>query len=630
VIRVSVGGIDRHTLDSAGVTITRTYNERAKASLAFATGFTPTILQEIIIYANDGITAQFGGYIHEIDAGRLHNEGGLVHVVECVDWWAALDWTLVTGGYVGANINIASSNVGNPGTINTATAHNFTTGDVVLIQDHTGVPNTFYTVTVVDADTFTIPINIPGAAAVGYCARSMNLTLQRILSDLVVHFLNTPYAITLDAAQDVGPTGTHVGLQWKNKSASDVIRDLSALSGLATGAGWVASISPTKVLRMVNPNLGTPSAPYAITDASERNTRIKWKKSAGEYGSNIVLKCGSEKAAEVTQTVTLTAAHTSLGYLDVFAPSTPTGGVTCKLNSVSKTIGITGAEFIWTWNGGANLVGRVTVGSISPIPSIGDVFAITFTAQYPFYVSVDNLSSPKVTRFFEFGDITDPIAANVMLASLAAKHGVIPYEIEFDTVEHGFEPGQIISIVLTDLALNVTGFILEVQATGQEGRWVYTVKVNTGAVTGSALDTFRGFTASGGGGSTFSGGVNTSVVLTGSLSISLGGATEQAQTPNSGTYVRVVNAIPFVSPAAMSAVIRAELWGQSGVQVTARLRDIDTGVTVATSSGVTSTTPSLTTFYTTTALVAGRRYELQITSNNTGAEIYGIGSIQSL
>ncbi len=68
---------------------------------------------------------------------------------------------------VGPQVDIASSVTGNPGIVNTSTAHNLTTGDPVLIYDQTGITSGSYTVTVTDADTFTIPVAITGAGAVG-------------------------------------------------------------------------------------------------------------------------------------------------------------------------------------------------------------------------------------------------------------------------------------------------------------------------------------------------------------------------------------------------------------------------------------------------------------------------------
>jgi hypothetical protein len=457
--------------------------------------------------------------------------------------------------------------------------------------------------------------------------RAMAVSLKRVLSDLVVYFLSA-YGITLDAAQEDGPTGAHEGLQWRNKFASDVIRDLTSLSQLASGIGWVARISPTKALRMVNPTLATPTAPYAITDANERSHSIKWSKTAGEYGNRVYLKCGKDQTAEVTDTITITATHLAQLYVDVFAPSTPTGGVTAKVNGVARTIGGAGSALTWTWNGGFDGRGRVSPGTGGLL--LGDVLAVTFTAQYPFYVDGYAGGTPVVTRYYEYPDITDPIAANAMLTGILTKTSVIPQEIEFETLTHGFAPGQIMQIVLTDLALNTNGFITEVESKAQEGTWIYTVKVNTAAVNRTPLDTFRGFTASGGGShSTFTGGVNTSVVLTGAMQVPLGGSTSQSQAPASGSWMDVVNPTLFYAKVdIVGAIVRVSIRARNaGVTVTARLYDATAGAAVATGADVTTTAETFQTL--TASLLAGHRYVLQVKNNASGEGIFCYGTLES-
>lgn len=627
MIRVSVGGVDRKTLDSEGVTVTRTYNERATASVAFANGFTPASLQEITIYEYDGTTPMFGGVIHDIEAGRLGGEGPLVHVAECVDWWAYLDWALVNGGYIGPAINILSSVGGNPGTVNTASPHNFLTGDTVIVQDHPGFSGAATTVTRIDADTFTVPFSIPGGGALGRCYRAQVVNLKRVLSDLVTYYLST-YGITLDAAQEDGPTGTHLGLQWKNKFASDVIRDLTSLTELASGIGWVARISAAKALRMVNPTLATPTAPYSISDSNERAFKIKWSKSARDYGNRVVLKCGKDQTGQVTESITITAAMLTAGYVDVFAPSTPTGGVTCTVNGTPRTIGGAGSELIWSWNGGVDGRGRITAGTFAP--SVNDVLAVTFTAQFPFYVTKSTGATPVITRYFEFEDITDPTAADAMATGLLSKTGTIPQEIEFETLLHGFAPGQVMQIVLTDLGLNVNGFILSVEAKGQDGFWTYTVKVNTAAMTRTALDTFRGFTASGGGGNaSYSGGINTVVLASGLLHVPLGGSTVASQAPASGVWTNVVDPTLFVAKADITnALVRVSIRARNaGVTVTARLYNLTTSSVVVTGADVTSTSETLQTL--TANIVAGNSYVLQVRNNVSGEGVYCYGTLES-
>lgn len=624
-IRVSVGGVDRKTLNEAGVTVTRTYNERAKATVAFASGYTPTQLEEITIYENDGVTPMFGGLVHDMDAGRLHGEGPLVYVVECVDWWAFLDWCLVNGGYVGQPVPILFSTA--PNTVVTSQNHNFITGDVVIIADHPGFSGIGYTITRINDNTFTVPISIPGGGNTGYCARSQNVSLKRVLSDLVVYFLSA-YGITLDAAQEDGPTGTHVGLQWRNKFASDVIRDLTSLTQLGTGIGWVARISPTKVLRMVNPTLAVETAPYQITNLNERSHSIKWSRSAGEYGNRVVLKCGKDQTAETTETIVVNATHAAQLYIDMFAASTPTAGVTATRNGTPISIGGSGSFLTWTWNGGLDGRARITAGTGTL--SLGDILVVTFTAQYPFYVEDDTGATPVVTRYYEQPDITDPIAANAMLAGLLAKASVMPQEIEFETLTHGFAPGQVIGIVLDDLALNTRGFIFEVEAKAQEGHWLYTVKVNTAAINRTSLDTFRAFTASGGGvHSTFTGGVNTSVILTGTMQVPLGGSANQSQAPASGTWVDVVDPTFFVAKIDVTgAIVRLSIRARNaGVTVTARLWNVTAGSAAVTGADVTSTTEVTQTL--TANLLTGNRYVLQVKNNASGEGIYCYGTLES-
>lgn len=451
------------------------------------------------------------------------------------------------------------------------------------------------------------------------------VSLKQVLTDLVSLYL-TNYGITLDAGQATGPTGSSPGLAWEYKFASEVIRDLTRLSG-----GWVASITPSKVLSMVAPNLGSPSAPYALTDSASHVETFQWDQKSDLYANRVTLKCGGDKTKQVTQAKTLTSTDISNGYFDFFAPATPTGGVSGTLDTgggpVAVTIGGPGSNFIWTWDGGVSGRPRITPGTMGA--SAGNILTVTYTAQFPFFYQKDAGVTPYLDApIYEYEDITDADAADDMATGLLAKHYQEPRTFSFVSRDSGWEPGQVVTINLSRFQLNTTGVITEVDAEVDENTlWTYNVKGITGVYQGSPLDYFRGLSGSGSGGSSsFAAAINTSVIST---TVPLGGATEQSINPNSGTYQRVINAVPFVAVADMSVVIRVELWArQGGVQVTARLRDLDGPSTAGTSSGVTATTPTLTTF--TASLVAGRRYELQITSNTSGAGIYGIGSLQSV
>jgi len=62
------------------------------------------------------------------------------------------------------NVAITSSSVANPTVITTATAHGLTTGNKIIIRNHSGstpsINDTSYAVTVTGTTTFTIPVNV--------------------------------------------------------------------------------------------------------------------------------------------------------------------------------------------------------------------------------------------------------------------------------------------------------------------------------------------------------------------------------------------------------------------------------------------------------------------------------------
>lgn len=551
---VRVNGTIRRTHQPSPVNVSMRHNERWTARLTFADSFIPNRLDEIVIYKQDGTTPMFGGLIYSLTAVEQDNEGQLLVSVECVDWWAYLDWILVSGGY--------------------------------------------------------------GTATV---------SLEQVLTDLVNNYLSS-YGITLSGSQATGPTGSSPGLTWDHKWASEVIRDLTRLSG-----GWVGSISPAKVLEMVNPSLATPSAPYNLTDARSHAFNISWSLKSDQYANRVTLRCGGDRTAVITQSYTVTGTDVSNGYLDLIIPSTPTGGVSATLDTgggpAAVTIGGGGSNFLWSWDGGTGGVPRVSAGTLGA--AAGDIFAITYTAQYPFYYSKNAGVTPYIDAYYTYDDITATDAAEDMATGLLASAYQSAKELKFTTWDEGFAPGQILSVNLTKFQLNTTFLITSVTATiNTENIWSYDVEAISGVYTGSPLDYIRsiGGGRNTGGSSSYTSSINTTVIST---TVALGGATEQAIYPNSGTYERVVNAIPFVAVADMTCIVRAELWSRSvGIQVTARLYDLDAPAVAGTSSGVTATSPTLTTF--TATLIAGHRYELQLTSNTTGEEIYGIGSLQSV
>jgi hypothetical protein len=68
---------------------------------------------------------------------------------------------------VTTEVNIVGNTAANPTVITTATAHNFTSGDLVTIADNTSIVPSTYVVTVTAATTFTIPVEVSTAGTGG-------------------------------------------------------------------------------------------------------------------------------------------------------------------------------------------------------------------------------------------------------------------------------------------------------------------------------------------------------------------------------------------------------------------------------------------------------------------------------
>lgn len=447
---------------------------------------------------------------------------------------------------------------------------------------------------------------------------TLKSALQWVLTFLAGH------GFTLHASQVDGPSHYVEGFQWERKTAAAIFNDLTVWSG-----GYVRTVSPLKVIRFVQPNLASPTAPYAINATTKAASRVSWTESSEKYANRVEVKWGGTGTRAKTDAFEIDAGIISDGYYETELPSVPNTGVSATINGSAATIGPVGSGSQLTWDWATH---RVTVGTYSP--TLGDDLTITYTAQYPGTTIVTGSGSPTLTLPpVVKDDIVDAATALAYANGLLAMHNQDVREFEIDVTDEGLQPGQVLSIDLANRSsVGMTAGITSVAETPGPGTyWRYLVRAISGVHQGSPLDFWRGL----GGGSasvsgppivTYTGGPNPA---TGSGIEPLGGATDQAVIPGSGTYLRVINAVPFVASRTCTGVIRVEMWARgSGVSVTARLRDLTTPATAGTSSAVTSQTPTLVSF--TAPIVEGRRYELQVTSNTAGAGVYAIGSMLSI
>ena len=150
---------------------------------------------------------------------------------------------------------ITSSSVANPTVITTASSHGLTTGDVVMIENHSGSTPAVsgqYTVTVTSTTTFTVPVNVTvggtggtvkklsqvnGVADLHLCG----LTLVGYTSVTVKVRHSTDNITFTDLATFTNVTAIH---QTNRQTITGTINRYLAISWLFNGSGSGQSITP--------------------------------------------------------------------------------------------------------------------------------------------------------------------------------------------------------------------------------------------------------------------------------------------------------------------------------------------------------------------------------------------------
>lgn len=350
-------------------------------------------------------------------------------------------------------------------------------------------------------------------------AYSTDPTLQTVLDDLVDDHL-AAYGVSLDGADYSGVT--LAAFAWSNKTVTEALRELS------TKTGYIWRFSPQKVLSLIIP--GASAAPFDISDATPNCSTLEWSDTTDKYASKVTLLCGTGTAVKSIAFVGTDRVDDSGGEYSYFDVGYNVSGdinltwpnvitVTGQpLYSGPCAWGLDGAHFWrWSWDYVTHrLVWDRTLGVDFDDAWVVPTF--TFTAQYPFAVVADSGASPVVEIVQTAPDIMDYDAGLEMAEGLLARASGTQKTIEFLTLTSGLAPGQDLSIVLADRALNVPSAFLQivdirlVMATW----WEYRVTAIEGNdYLGSYLDFYR--IQSGGGGAV-------SYPTTGSGSIVVGGS----------------------------------------------------------------------------------------------------------
>lgn len=185
----------------------------AEVMIAGVTGSTPEVngTYTATVIDTDTITIP----VNVTTAGT----GGTVQVNPKVS--IPLESTLITEGTPSTSVGFSAITAASPVSIDTATPHGLVTGDEVVISGVTGGTPALsgkYTVTVVDSDTFTVPVNLTAAGTGGRVQKSkstLTFTAQN---------WSTPQTVTVTGVDDATHDGDKIyRIQLKAAVSADTL-----------------------------------------------------------------------------------------------------------------------------------------------------------------------------------------------------------------------------------------------------------------------------------------------------------------------------------------------------------------------------------------------------------------------
>ena len=465
------------------------------------------------------------------------------------------------------------------------------------------------------------------------------VTLGAVLDEIVSQ-LHASLGITVDAAQDPGPTFAPYTFSG---TATAAIKDAAKRA-----PNWVSRMSPLKAVRVFAPGSGG-AAPYAITDADPHCTSLALRDSPRTPSNRVRLTCGPTGTGDTTIAHSWTAdgVATTFSLEDLNVPA----------SAVWPGVVLVGAEHKPLWpagEGGANDIewdyatagGTLTFkGTSAGLVTVGVIVVLTYYPRYPFVVTRDTGATPVLTKARADTSILEYARGVETAEAFLTEVSQEPDEMDIVSKDVGWLPGQALTVDVTYPLIDATFGIGTVKITMKtDESWEYQFDAaETDEFQGSTLDLLReriAAVAAGGGTTLLSvgGGVGgSSGTSLYALNAYLGGSGNSPTTLSDTDWKNISGAVPLPpQPADFSGLVQVETWTRNPtIALQLRLWNVTDGTVTGTSSVATPGDDPDDPLVMEIACVvpAGKKHVVQIIGDDTddnGEDAYAVATICSL
>lgn len=275
-------------------------------------------------------------------------------------------------------------------------------------------------------------------------------------SQITAVVANIGHSIIVDAAQGVGPTMPALGFPFATCRA--------ALDQLSLISNYIYRFDHFKNVKFIP--IGSEGAPFALTAANSSLTKTQVTWSLQNYINSVWVQFGSTTQQQVT--VTLHGDSSTrlfpLGYTPASPPSTLT------VNGTTYPVGIysvdTGFNYYYRQDDPFFPYSIIQdPGAPAPNPlSPSDTMVVTFTAQFPGAVQINNSGEVAANGYFaevlQAPDVYDRNVAIAMANGELARHDSLITTVTMKTLLPGLSPGMTVNVTVSERGLPGINYLI--------------------------------------------------------------------------------------------------------------------------------------------------------------------------